>query len=146
VIDYLGATLLALATTSLVLMTSLAGTTSAWGSVPITTLGVAGVLLIALFAAAERRATEPVLPLTTPTGGDSNGRPLVPLEHGRPMRIPRLRSGCGSSHANSAITTHGSSKPRRPFARRPENRYRAPRAGVGDNAPVVTRRHGEQFV
>ena len=63
VIDYLGAALLALATTSLVLMTSLGGTTYAWGSVPITALGVAGVLLIALFVAAERRATEAVLPL-----------------------------------------------------------------------------------
>ena len=63
VIDYLGAALLALATTCLVLMTSLGGTTYAWGSAPITTLGVAGVLLIALFVAAERRAAEPVLPL-----------------------------------------------------------------------------------
>jgi EmrB/QacA subfamily drug resistance transporter len=63
VIDYLGAALLALATTCLVLMTSLEGTTYAWGSAPITVLGVAGVLLIVLFIAAERRAAEPVLPL-----------------------------------------------------------------------------------
>ena len=63
VIDYLGAALLALATTSLVLMTSLGGTTYAWGSAPTVILGVAGVLLLALFVAAERRAVEPVLPL-----------------------------------------------------------------------------------
>jgi predicted MFS family arabinose efflux permease len=44
-------------------MTSLGGMTYAWGSAPITALGVAGVLLIALFVAAERRAVEPVLPL-----------------------------------------------------------------------------------
>ena len=63
VIDYLGAALLALATTSLVLMTSLGGTTYAWGSAPIVILGVAGVLLLGLFAVAERHAVEPVLPL-----------------------------------------------------------------------------------
>ena len=63
VIDYLGAALFALATTSLVLMTSLGGTTYAWGSAPIVILGVAGVLLLALFVAAERHAAEPVLPL-----------------------------------------------------------------------------------
>ncbi|HLY49464.1 MAG TPA: MDR family MFS transporter [Solirubrobacteraceae bacterium] len=63
VIDYLGAVLLALGTTSLVLMTSLGGTTYAWGSAPIVILGVAGVMLLAGFGAAERRAAEPVLPL-----------------------------------------------------------------------------------
>jgi EmrB/QacA subfamily drug resistance transporter len=63
VIDYLGAALLALATTSLVLMTSLGGTTYAWGSAPIVILATAGVLLLALFVAAERQAVEPVLPL-----------------------------------------------------------------------------------
>jgi EmrB/QacA subfamily drug resistance transporter len=63
VIDYLGAAVLALGTTSLVLMTSLGGTTYAWRSTPIVILGVAGVLLLALFVAAERHAVEPVLPL-----------------------------------------------------------------------------------
>ena len=63
VIDYLGAALLALATTSLVLMTSLGGTTYAWGSAPIVLLGAGGVVLLALFVAAERHAAEPVLPL-----------------------------------------------------------------------------------
>ncbi|MFZ0379933.1 MAG: MDR family MFS transporter, partial [Solirubrobacteraceae bacterium] len=62
VIDYLGAILIALAATRLVLMTSLGGTTYAWGSAPIVILGVAGVLLLAAFVAIERRAAEPVLP------------------------------------------------------------------------------------
>ena len=63
VIDYLGATLMAAGTTCLVLMTSLGGTTYAWESPQIVTLGVAGVALLALFVAAERRAEEPILPL-----------------------------------------------------------------------------------
>ena len=62
VIDYLGAILIALAATSLVMMTSLGGTTYAWGSAPIVILGVAGVLLVVAFVAVERRAKEPVLP------------------------------------------------------------------------------------
>ena len=63
VIDYLGATLMAAGTTCLVLMTSLGGTTYAWGSPQIVTLAVAGVVLLALFVAVERRAEEPILPL-----------------------------------------------------------------------------------
>ena len=62
-IDYLGAVLIALAATSLVLLTSLGGTTYAWGSAPIVGLGVAGVVLIVAFILAERRAAEPVIPL-----------------------------------------------------------------------------------
>jgi EmrB/QacA subfamily drug resistance transporter len=62
VIDYLGAALIALGAISLVLMTSLGGTTYAWGSAPIVILGVAGVLLLAAFVAVERRAAEPILP------------------------------------------------------------------------------------
>ncbi|WP_310962555.1 MFS transporter [Nocardioides terrisoli] len=63
VIDYLGTALLAGAATSLVLLTTLGGTTYAWSSAPIFTLAVLGVVLIALFIVAERRAVEPVLPL-----------------------------------------------------------------------------------
>jgi hypothetical protein len=44
-------------------MTSLGGTTYAWGSPQIVTLAVAGVVLLALFVAVERRAEEPILPL-----------------------------------------------------------------------------------
>jgi EmrB/QacA subfamily drug resistance transporter len=64
VIDYLGTVLIALAAASLVLLTSLGGTTYAWGSPPIVFLAVAGVLLIILFVLTERRAAEPVLPLS----------------------------------------------------------------------------------
>ena len=63
VIDYLGTAVLALAATSLVLLTSLGGTTFPWLSAPIMILGVAGVVLIAVFIFVERRAVEPVLPL-----------------------------------------------------------------------------------
>ncbi|HEX3815515.1 MAG TPA: MDR family MFS transporter [Mycobacteriales bacterium] len=64
VIDYLGTALLALAATSLVLFTSLGGTTYAWGSAPILILIVAGAVLIVAWALVERRAVEPVLPLS----------------------------------------------------------------------------------
>jgi EmrB/QacA subfamily drug resistance transporter len=63
VIDYLGTVVLVLATSALVLFTSLGGTTYAWGSPTIIGLGVAGAVLVALFVVVERRAIEPVLPL-----------------------------------------------------------------------------------
>jgi EmrB/QacA subfamily drug resistance transporter len=62
-IDYLGTLLLSAAATSLILLTSLGGTTYAWGSAPIYILGIAGVVLIGLFVLAERYAAEPILPL-----------------------------------------------------------------------------------
>ena len=62
-IDYLGAVLLSLAATSLILLTSLGGTTYRWASAPIYLLGIAGAVLIGLFLLAERRAAEPILPL-----------------------------------------------------------------------------------
>jgi EmrB/QacA subfamily drug resistance transporter len=62
-IDYLGTIVLSLAATSLILLTSLGGTTYPWRSTPIYILGVAGVLLIGLFVEVERRAAEPILPL-----------------------------------------------------------------------------------
>jgi EmrB/QacA subfamily drug resistance transporter len=62
-IDYLGTAVLGLAVTSLILLTSLGGTTYRWESAPIYILGVAGVVLIAVFVLVERRAAEPVLPL-----------------------------------------------------------------------------------
>jgi EmrB/QacA subfamily drug resistance transporter len=62
-IDYLGTVVLSAAVTSLILLTSLGGTTYPWRSAPIYILGVAGALLIALFVLVERRAAEPVLPL-----------------------------------------------------------------------------------
>ncbi|HTT89899.1 MAG TPA: MDR family MFS transporter [Acidimicrobiales bacterium] len=63
VIDYLGAVTLTLAASSLVLFTSLGGTTYGWGTAPIIILGVAGLVLIGVFALVERYAREPVLPL-----------------------------------------------------------------------------------
>ncbi|WP_246115545.1 MDR family MFS transporter [Trebonia kvetii] len=62
-IDYLGTILLSLATTALILLTSLGGTTYRWASAPIYTLGIAGAVLIVAFVFAERRADEPILPL-----------------------------------------------------------------------------------
>jgi EmrB/QacA subfamily drug resistance transporter len=62
-IDYLGTVVLSLAVTSLILLTSLGGTTYAWASTPIYILGAAGAALIVVFVFVERRAAEPVLPL-----------------------------------------------------------------------------------
>ncbi|MGA2210816.1 MAG: MDR family MFS transporter [Acidimicrobiales bacterium] len=63
VIDYLGTAVLILAASCLVLFASLGGTTYRWGSATIIGLGVAGAVLVGVFALVERRATEPVLPL-----------------------------------------------------------------------------------
>ncbi len=63
VIDYLGTAVLVAAASCLVLFTSLGGTTYPWGSPGIIGLGIAGGVLVAVFALVERRAVEPVLPL-----------------------------------------------------------------------------------
>ncbi|HUZ98021.1 MAG TPA: MDR family MFS transporter [Gaiellaceae bacterium] len=63
-IDYLGAALLAGGLAAVVLCTSLGGTTYGWGSPIIVALGVGGVVLLVLFPFAERRASEPILPLS----------------------------------------------------------------------------------
>ncbi len=63
-IDYLGAALLAASLSSIVLFTSLGGTTWAWRSPQIVVLMVASVLLVPAFVLAERRAREPILPLS----------------------------------------------------------------------------------
>jgi EmrB/QacA subfamily drug resistance transporter len=62
-IDYLGAGLLALAATALVLMTSWGGSQYAWSSPQIIGLAIASAVLLAAFGFAETRAAEPVLPL-----------------------------------------------------------------------------------
>jgi EmrB/QacA subfamily drug resistance transporter len=62
-IDYLGTLVLSAAVTSLILLTSLGGSTYAWASLPIYILGAAGVVLIGVFVLVERKAAEPVLPL-----------------------------------------------------------------------------------
>ncbi|MCH0567555.1 MULTISPECIES: MFS transporter [unclassified Streptomyces] len=64
VIDYLGTLLIASVATCLVLVASLGGTTWGWGSPQIVGLAVLGVVLAVAFTAVERRAAEPVLPLS----------------------------------------------------------------------------------
>lgn len=61
-VDYAGTALLAVGLSSIVLLTTLGGTTYDWLSVEIIGMGVLGVLALIGFAAAERRAAEPILP------------------------------------------------------------------------------------
>jgi len=61
-VDYLGTVLLGVCLASLVLLTTLGGTTYAWGSPVIVGLGALAALALAAFVAVERRAPEPVLP------------------------------------------------------------------------------------
>jgi EmrB/QacA subfamily drug resistance transporter len=63
-IDYLGAALLGGTLSSIILFTSLGGTTWAWGSWRIVSLIVLAAVLLPAFVLAERRATEPILPLS----------------------------------------------------------------------------------
>jgi EmrB/QacA subfamily drug resistance transporter len=62
-IDYLGAALLAGALASIVLFTSLGGTTWAWRSPLVIALILLSVVLVPAFVWAEARASEPILPL-----------------------------------------------------------------------------------
>jgi EmrB/QacA subfamily drug resistance transporter len=62
-VDYLGAAVLAVAATALVLLLTWGGGQYAWGSPQILILGVITVLATAAFLAIEARAAEPVLPL-----------------------------------------------------------------------------------
>lgn len=62
-IDYLGTSLIAGVATCLVLVASLGGTWG-WGSTRIIGLAVLGVILLGAFLFVERRAVEPVLPLS----------------------------------------------------------------------------------
>ena len=63
-IDYLGATFLTGGVGALILLTTWGGTQYAWGSSLIVGLGIAGVVLLAAFLWQERRAPEPIVPLT----------------------------------------------------------------------------------
>ena len=63
-IDYLGAGVLAAALSAIVLVASLGGTTWAWGSGQTLLVAIVGVLLLGVFLAVERRAREPVLPIS----------------------------------------------------------------------------------
>ncbi len=62
-IDYLGAAVLAIAATSIVLVTTWGGIQYAWGSPLIISLIVLAAAAVAAFIWAERRASEPVLPM-----------------------------------------------------------------------------------
>jgi EmrB/QacA subfamily drug resistance transporter len=61
-VDYLGTALLGTSLASLVLLTTLGGTTAAWDSATIIGLGLLSILALAAFVWVEHRAPEPVLP------------------------------------------------------------------------------------
>jgi EmrB/QacA subfamily drug resistance transporter len=63
-IDFLGAGLLTGGVSSLILFTSWGGTQYAWGSPVILGLAVAAIVLLAAFVLQERRAAEPIIPLS----------------------------------------------------------------------------------
>jgi EmrB/QacA subfamily drug resistance transporter len=63
-IDYLGTVLIAIATTSLVLVTSWGGTEYEWDSLVIIALIVTTVVAAAFFVLAEHNAAEPIIPLS----------------------------------------------------------------------------------
>ena len=62
-VAYLGAGVLTVGVTCLLLVAVLGGTTYPWASGPVLGLAAAGVVLMALFVVLERRAAEPILPL-----------------------------------------------------------------------------------
>jgi len=63
-IDWLGATLMVTGVVSLLLVTVWGGTRYPWGSPAIVGLAVAGVVLLVGFVFQERRAPEPIVPLS----------------------------------------------------------------------------------
>ncbi len=62
-IDYTGAALLGGALSAIVLVTSLGGTSWAWGSSQVILIGALGIALLVAFLVIERRAKEPIVPL-----------------------------------------------------------------------------------
>src|SRR5947209_7696688 len=62
-IDYLGAAVLSIGLSAIVLFTSLGGTTYAWNSPTIITMIVIGAVGLVAFPIVERRAAEPILPM-----------------------------------------------------------------------------------
>jgi EmrB/QacA subfamily drug resistance transporter len=62
-IDVAGTALLSGGVGALILLTTWGGSEYAWGSSTIVGLGIAGVVLLAIFVWWERRAAEPILPL-----------------------------------------------------------------------------------
>jgi EmrB/QacA subfamily drug resistance transporter len=62
-VDYLGAAVLAVAATSIILLTTWGGTQYPWRSAQIMGLGAVALVATAAFLAIEARAAEPILPL-----------------------------------------------------------------------------------
>ncbi len=62
-IDYLGAAVLAVGATAIVLVTTWGGSQYAWGSPEIMSLIAVGILAVAAFIWVENRAVEPILPM-----------------------------------------------------------------------------------
>jgi hypothetical protein len=97
-IDYLGAALLAGSLSSIVLFTSLGGSTYAWGSAPIVIMAVLGAVLMGLFVYAEARAVEPIGHVSAAVPADRAGQepdqlgPPADADDGRSARhVDRLR-------------------------------------------------------
>lgn len=67
-IDWAGIALLTLSITSIVLAATWAGSTYAWGSWQILSLGAAALVGLVLFILVEKRVSEPLLPLSVFTG------------------------------------------------------------------------------
>ena len=63
-IDWLGAALLTAGVSALILVTTWGGNQYAWGSGTIVGLAAAGLVLLSAFIWQERRAAEPIIPLT----------------------------------------------------------------------------------
>ena len=61
-IDYAGTVLLGVSLASIVLLTTLGGTTYDWASPQVIGLGLIGIVALAAFIRTERRADEPILP------------------------------------------------------------------------------------
>ena len=62
-IDYLGAAVLAVGATAIVLVTTWGGNQYAWASAPIMSLAAIAVFAVVLFVWVENRASEPILPM-----------------------------------------------------------------------------------
>src|SRR6476469_2036624 len=62
-IDYMGAVLLAIALSAIILVTDLGGTSYPWSSPVVLGTAAAGLVALVLFLVVEQRAAEPILPL-----------------------------------------------------------------------------------
>lgn len=67
-IDWAGIALLTLSITTIVLAATWAGSTYAWGSWQVLSLGAAAIVSLTLFVLVEKRVSEPLLPLSVFTG------------------------------------------------------------------------------